>query len=209
MKTLQKVQEENRKFIIMANNPTAKTYDEALDMELDIGCIISRYELGMWYQLSTEYFWRLDNFVRNGITNEHDFIFTNCGQFKLGQSFVDVDKEKRLYPLKCTKNNIPAVSKVELLAETKKKFPEWYRTQTIILGKPLTLSRVLIALAPSIRNTGGVKIDHYDLGLDKTLYLLENMGLGCATSFLDWDLTKETLEEQSEETQRKINALIK
>ena len=33
-KTLEQIQEENRKFIIMANNPTAKTYDEALEMEL-------------------------------------------------------------------------------------------------------------------------------------------------------------------------------
>lgn len=200
MKTLKQIQEENRKFIIMANNPIAKTYDEALEMELGIGCIISRYEIGMWGQLSTEYFWRLDNFVRNGITNERDFIFTNCGQFKLGQSFVDVDKEKRLYPLKCTKNNIPAVSKLELLAETKKKFPEWYRTQTIILGKPLTLSRVLIAF----KSMG--------LGyLNDSLFVIDNnidsryddeKKIIC-----DWDLTKETLEEQSEETQREINEL--
>ena len=38
MKTLQKIQEENRKFIIMANNPSAKTYDEALEMELSFSC---------------------------------------------------------------------------------------------------------------------------------------------------------------------------
>lgn len=200
MKTLKQIQEENRKFIIMANNPTAKTYDEALEMELDIGCIISRYELGMWYQLSTEYFWRLYNFVRNGITNERDFIFTNCGQFKLGQSFVDVDKEKRLYPLKCTKNNIPAFSKVELLAETKKKFPEWHRAQTIILGKPLTLNRVL--------NASGLGfLDHCLIKLGD----ISGIEYGHEPELIDvceWDLTKETLEDQSEEMQREINKLL-
>ena len=34
MKTLKQIQEENREFIIMANNPKAKSYDEALEMEL-------------------------------------------------------------------------------------------------------------------------------------------------------------------------------
>jgi hypothetical protein len=30
MKTLEQIQEENRRFIIMANNPEAKSYEEAL-----------------------------------------------------------------------------------------------------------------------------------------------------------------------------------
>jgi hypothetical protein len=46
MKTLKQIQEENRKFIIMANNPTAKTYDEALEMELGYGCIVLLREGG-------------------------------------------------------------------------------------------------------------------------------------------------------------------
>ena len=35
MKTLEQIQEENRKAIIMANNPAAKDYDEALEVEIE------------------------------------------------------------------------------------------------------------------------------------------------------------------------------
>jgi hypothetical protein len=48
MKNLEQIQEENRKSIILANNPEdydeAKDYEEALEMELDIGCIIARHD---------------------------------------------------------------------------------------------------------------------------------------------------------------------
>jgi len=38
MQELKQIQEENRKAIIMACNPEAKTYEEALEMELGFGC---------------------------------------------------------------------------------------------------------------------------------------------------------------------------
>ena len=38
MKSLEQIQEENRKAIIMAANPEAKSYKQALRMELGIGC---------------------------------------------------------------------------------------------------------------------------------------------------------------------------
>lgn len=100
------IQEQNREFIIMANNPEAKTYEEALEMELGFGCII----------------------------------------------------------------------------------------QTDIIGKPLTLNRVLIAFK-------SVYLDKYKniISLRRDKY----------EDYIDWDLTKETLEEQSEEVQIAINEMIK
>jgi hypothetical protein len=38
------IQEQNREFIIMANNPTAKTYEEALEMELGFGCEVRKMD---------------------------------------------------------------------------------------------------------------------------------------------------------------------
>ena len=59
MKTLEQIQEENTaKFIIMANNPTAKTYEEALEMELEGGCQMMSWQVNFhltikrkWYQI--------------------------------------------------------------------------------------------------------------------------------------------------------------
>ena len=65
-----------------------------------------------------------------------------------------------------------------------------------IIGKPLTLSRVLLAIS---------KHGYYD-----DIYFGDLHGDSCETLEFDikgvsFDLTKETLEEQSEETQRAIN----
>jgi hypothetical protein len=49
MKTLEQIQEENRKAIIMANNPSAKDYDEALEMELGVGCRFDSGESDFFY----------------------------------------------------------------------------------------------------------------------------------------------------------------
>lgn len=73
-----------------------------------------------------------------------------------------------------------------------------------IIGKPITLSRVLLALKDE-------KIGFYDdslayivsAGQDYGYYLEDEVEYIC-----DWDLTIETLEEQSEETQRGINKLF-
>lgn len=67
---------------------------------------------------------------------------------------------------------------------------------TEIIGKPLTLSRVLLAL-PS-------ELYYYKNG--NLLYIAKpNQD---PKEQITWDLTKETLEEQSEETQRAINKLF-
>ena len=62
-----------------------------------------------------------------------------------------------------------------------------------IIGKPLTLSRVLLAIWKS---------DKYykEMWFDKKFHALKFGSKG-----VSFDLTKETLEEQSEETQRGIN----
>ena len=75
---------------------------------------------------------------------------------------------------------------------------------TEIMGKPLTLSRVLLTLKDK-------RIGFYDdslayivsAGQDYGYYLEDEVEYIC-----DWDLTIETLEEQSEETQRGINKLF-
>ena len=76
-----------------------------------------------------------------------------------------------------------------------------------IIGKPLTLSRVLLALKDE-------EIGFYDNCLGEVWkghiydWDIKEDRPDRLYYFCDWDLTKETLEEQSEETQRKINKLF-
>ena len=75
---------------------------------------------------------------------------------------------------------------------------------TEIIGKPLTLSRVLLALKDK-------EIGYYDSGLGYIEYekkLFSHDWYYEVRYICYWDLTKETLEEQSEETQRKVNKLF-
>ena len=109
MKTLKQIQEENRKFIIMANNQTAKTYEEALEMELDFGCII--YDI-------------LDNISdTQAECNYHKIIYSSNGIMFTVKS---LDGYNRFNDV-CLEN---------LLCK------DYFK----IIGKPLTLDRVLIAL---------------------------------------------------------------
>ena len=71
-----------------------------------------------------------------------------------------------------------------------------------IIGQPLTLSRVLLALKDKL-------IGYYDDGLGYIVKRLFSNGWYHEVEYIcDWDLTKETLEEQSEETQRRVNKLL-
>ena len=135
----------------MANNPTAKTYEEALEMELSkVGC-------------NFEYL--IGGVEREAISIGEQFK----GQISI-QSWDDMMISKEYV--------------------------------TKIIGKPLTLDRVLIALKYYV---------DYEL-LDMSLTLRNSGtvygGINGTIELFKWDLTKETLEEQSEETQRKINELI-
>ena len=145
MKKLEQIQEENRKAIIMANNPEAKSYNEALEMELGFGCEI-----------------KVNNIRK---TNDHKII-------------LDTDYEDGL--------KFRDVRRVEIKT---------------IIGKPLTLDRVLIALESK---------DNYWNGYG---YSFGHIGIFCPEGgggnlICYWDLKKPTLEEQSEETQREVNKLL-
>lgn len=70
--------------------------------------------------------------------------------------------------------------------------------KTIIIDKPLTLNRVLIALQD---------IDYWMEPWNNFISFSYQDKSGIAVELFKWDLTKETLEEQSEETQRAINKL--
>ena len=150
MKTLKQTQEENRKFIIMANNPTAKSYDEALEMELGFGC---EFKIGDGSLKSPFLFFRV-------VKNYKKYV---SGSFNKSTHLHHYDKK-----------------------------------DIKVIGKPLTLSRVLISICEVYS-----KIEHSD-NID-SIYIYDIYG----QKKIKWDLTKESLEEQSEETQIKINELIK
>lgn len=129
-KTLEQIQEENRKAIIMANNPSAKSYEEALEMDQ------KPIRKALLENLVSAYWcYRVWEAWSYGTMTKYDFEEIGEGD----DGFEDLVDD---------------------------------------LYKPLTLNRVLIALTQINYN------------------------------MTSWDLTKETLEEQSEETQREINKLL-
>jgi hypothetical protein len=147
MKTLEQIQEENRKLIILANNPEAKSYEEALEMELDFGCKVVNIQKDILYR------------------REETITYLDEGFYCFIEQYAT------------NKDNI--------------EDPKQYK----ILGKPLTLDKVLISLKNSEDGNG------FSINVSGCL-----MHLG--SSILRWDLTKPTLEQQSEETQREINKLL-
>lgn len=148
MKTLDQIQEENRKAIIMANNPEAQSYEEALHDELGFNCVV--------------------------------FSKDNCYYKKI------LYEDEGLYwaKLSCA---IGSRSDIE--------DPNQYK----IIGKPLTLDRVLIALENWICDEGIYFSEPTLLRLQHWSFPYEN---------IDWDLTKPTLEQQDEKAQRETNKLL-
>jgi hypothetical protein len=164
MKTLKQIQEENRKFIIMANNPTAKTYDEALEMELEFGCEVI-----------------IDNI--------------NC---PITITYESVIKSYYAWGNKSRKDlNFGSDRYIKLIDDNREEYVQK------IIGKPLTLSRVLNAL----RNYFFYKIWYFCFDVKScNIYGYNHKEEIIFTAY--WDLEKETLEEKSEETQRKFNEVI-
>jgi len=150
------IQEQNREFIIMANNPEAKTYEEALEMELGFGCKV--------------------------IDLKHQFFGKN-DPTEMTLVYDDFDYDNYAYFLHYRGNPTICCTKKDILNKDNYE----------ILGKPLTLNRVLIALEGWI--------------CDESIYMKELTILRFER--VNWDLTKETLEEQSEEVQIAINEMIK
>ena len=166
MKTLKQIQEENRKFIIMANNPTAKTYEEALEMELDIGCIAS--------------------------------VNGNDPQPIISQGF-DYDKQKKVFGFTYAKD-IESTCDDSIFF-----FPNC--SDLKIIGKPLTLSRVLNAF----KSMGLGYLNDSLFVINDDLFFIPEYDSGFSDlrkNICDWNPKKETLEDQSEETQREINKLL-
>jgi len=138
-----------------ANNPEAKNYDEALEMELGLNCEI------------------IVNNIR--VNNDLRIIL----DLDTNSSGKDWNFITRTYD---NANRHREIRRVEI-----KK----------IIGKPLSLSRVLISLKSKhlIISTAG--------------YVCKRIGDSEYQNICYWDLTKETLEEQTEEAQRAINKLLK
>ena len=147
MQELKQIQEENRKAIIMACNPEAESYEEALKLELK--------------KLS-------NNTSREYILNGDEVFFIN-------------------YELNDPYDNLEYMSSVD-----------HFEAQII------TLNRVLIALNYS-RTLQNITKSCYGILLERIIYYTEERNIDIICS---WDLTKETLEEQSEEVQREINKLL-
>lgn len=165
-KTLEQIQEENRKQIILANNPEAKDYDEALDMEVGFGCKVIA-------------------------SDDCPEIINKTGWHHSAIS-GDVYKVKRWSVMDSDSSYVVEDKHYLEQPEEYKHWTNIYRIKQII-GKPLTLDRVILTL----QNIGDG--DLYWNYNEKPLINL------CGY----WDLTKPTLEEQTEDCQREINKLIK
>lgn len=166
MKSLEQIQQENRKFILEAIHGCS--YEEALKKELGVGCRV--------------------------IDKKHQFFGVSAPEemtLVYGDG-VSGEESDPLYFSHLRGNPFVIFLKQDIF--DKDRFE--------IIGKPLTLSRVLLALKDK-------KIGFYDDSLGEiwrgegSFYREDNVEYIC-----DWDLTKETLEEQSEETQRGINSYL-
>jgi len=152
-KTLEQIQQENRKFILEAIHDCS--YEEALKKELGVGCKV-----------------KIKRFFSTKDFNEEIFIIDNYCDFSTENLFRTIGSP-------------------------------YHNEITEIIGKPLTLSRVLLAFKnKDIKNLYGDRIifniaGSQFCGLQLNPYSLYGAG--------DWNLELETLEKQSEETQRKIN----
>ena len=147
-KSLQEIQEFNRKKIICAVNGT-ENYEEALKKELGVGCKV-----------------KIKNFITNNEFNEEIFVI---------DEYCDFFNETLFRKIGSYKNS-------EIIE---------------IIGMPLTLDRVLLAFS---RICGKTMISVYGnlLSIKKDKY----------SDYIDFELTKLTLEEQSEETQRASYELL-
>ena len=180
-KSLQEIQQENRKFILEAIHGCS--YEEALKKEVEYNCEV----LAMIWGKSLQRY-RVDNLI--------------C--------YFDGDYLR-------FRELVGDISKKDLTEEGLKNLEDYESTKhriIEIIGKPITLSRVLLAF-----KNKDVKIynkslvfsyeweSFYPLIEDTTESAYPVYKLWNLFSF-DWDLTKETLEEQSEETQRRVNKLL-
>ena len=173
--TLEQIQEANRKAIIMACNPTAKRYEEALRMELGAGCRV--------IDLVDSHIWRTPTKIT--------LVYESYQETFEEGIFFDYFLHYRGDPL--------------IRHERKDTLnPEKYK----ILGKPLTLDRVLMVLGcNNVNEEWGCKIKKDSADKTKKLYLLKDMGKS-GVELIIWNLKRPTLEEQSESCQRAVYELL-
>ena len=164
MKTLQEIQEFNRRKIICEVHGT-EDYAEALKKELGVGCLVEVYMPARGY-IMPEY--------------KQLHIINEFSKFEDKFVYEDVDCK-----------NIRVVMEGKMVCDKDK-----------IIGKPLTLDRVLLVLK------------NYYIGfVDRELCYWSKEYCYYDSEYnirelCKWDLTKPTLEEQSEETQRAIYTLL-
>ena len=159
-KSLEQIQQENRKFILEAIHGCS--YEEALKKELGVGCKV-----------------KIKRFISSQDFNEEIFVIDNYCEFFTENLFRTIGSSHH--------NEI-----------------------TEIIGKPLTLSRVLLASIKSEKC-----MDCFEHKNNKHCssgwHLNTKDNLSRIRDFIldNWkNLELETLEEQTEETQRKINELF-
>ena len=157
-KTLEQLQQENRKFILKAIHGCS--YEEALKKELNLGCKV--------IDKKHRFFGELD-------PTEMTLVYGDG---------VSGEESDPLYFSHLRGNPFVSFSKQEI--RDKDRFE--------IIGKPLTLSRVLLAICEH---------SYHD-----DIWLNANKMLEFDLKGVSFDLTKETLEEQTEWTQRAINKLF-
>jgi hypothetical protein len=160
-KTLQEIQEFNRRKIICAVNGT-EDYEEALKKELGVGCLVEVYMPVRGY-IMPEY--KQLHIINEFSKFEDKFVYEDVG---------------------C--KNIRVVMEGKMVCDKDK-----------IIGKPLTLDRVLLALK------------NYEIRfIEDSLCYCKHQDFYeyDIRELCKWDLTKPTLEEQSEETQRAIYELL-
>lgn len=211
MNNLKQIQEYNRQKIICAVHGT-DDYEEALEKELGLGCKIE-----------------LDDKI--SIYNSIQTIFT---YLKIHDHAKDLcihkkPKKDRLiydYDGRCWKEiNYYVEAKfstqergIDNYCQRIKPFDRKYSEPNLerkftfkkIIGKPLTLDRVLLVLENSFEGEDGCFGLNFHHGLfDSWWITLSKSGAGVVEQWIcKWDLTKPTLEEQTEETQRAIYKLL-
>ena len=175
-KSLEQIQQENRKFILKAIHGCS--YEEALKKELGFNCKVIDKKHQFFGELSPR---------------DMTLVYGNA---------VDGEESDPLYFLHFRGNPCVSFSKQDIF--DKDKFE--------IIGKPLTLSRVLLAFKNKdvrtcyqdeiIFNLAGSQF--CGLKLEEKFHNSHYSLYGAC----NWNLELETLEEQTEEVQTKINELF-
>jgi hypothetical protein len=166
MKTLQEIQEFNRRKIICSINGT-ENYEEALKKELGVGCLVEVYMPARGY-IMPEY--------------KQLHIINEFSKFEDKFVYEDVDCK-----------NIRVVMEGKMVCDKDK-----------IIGKPLTLDRVLLAIQRSSNWLAFWMNCHGDMIYEK----LNKTNKRGKEIKIRWNLTEPTLEKQTKETQRALYELL-